>query len=127
MTDPHAPVVVRVTDPDSDVIATLLAERERRSAQMVVLQRSYAEVIAASDTSNADDEHDPEGATIAFERSQLAAQMAAAQASLDAVEAALERARTGRYGICSTCGRPIASARLEARPTATTCLTCARR
>ena len=83
------------------------------------------DLIAASDASNADDEHDPEGATIAFERSQLNAQLEAAQAALDEVAHALRRVEEGTYGICQVCGRPIAAARLEARPTATTCISCA--
>ncbi|WP_440710216.1 TraR/DksA C4-type zinc finger protein [Herbiconiux sp. YIM B11900] len=33
----------------------------------------------------------------------------------------------GRYGICENCGQRIASGRLEARPTATLCVTCASR
>jgi len=116
MTAPHAVVTARLT-----------AERERWLAQVAALHRSYADVVAASDNSNADDEHDPEGATIAFERSQLRAQIAAAQSSLDAVDEALEQVRAGGYGICSTCARPIAAARLEARPTARTCISCASR
>jgi len=32
----------------------------------------------------------------------------------------------GVYGICETCGRPIAPERLAARPAARTCIDCAR-
>ena len=42
-------------------------------AQIDALTREFDEVVAASRSSNADDEHDPEGATIAFERQQVAA------------------------------------------------------
>ncbi len=41
------------------------------------------------------------------------------------VRIALSRIENGTYGTCSTCGGPIARARLEALPTATLCADCA--
>jgi DnaK suppressor protein len=41
------------------------------------------------------------------------------------VEHALEKFGTDRYGVCESCGRPIAPARLEARPEARLCIDCA--
>ncbi len=82
--------------------------------------------MAASRSSNADDEHDPEGATIAFERQQVAALLDQTRRRLADVEAALERRAAGSYGLCETCGRPIAPERLAARPAARTCIDCAR-
>jgi RNA polymerase-binding transcription factor DksA len=110
-----------------DVALALQADLERRLAQVASLERSFDELVAASESSNADDEHDPEGATIAFERTQLGVQIANARAAADELEVALARAREGSYGICRVCGEPIAPARLEARPGATTCITCASR
>ena len=89
------------------------------------LERQHAEIVAASRDTNADDEHDPEGATIAFERQQVAALLDAARRRLADVEAALERRRTGGYGVCEVCGRPIPAERLAARPSARTCVACA--
>ncbi|MCY7372842.1 MAG: TraR/DksA C4-type zinc finger protein [Spirochaetaceae bacterium] len=111
--------------PAYDVVTVLRDERARRVTHVAALQRSMGELVAASDNSDADDEHDPEGATIAFERSQLSAQLEAAQTALDEVAHPLDRVRDGSYGICRVCGRPIAAARLGARPTATACVTCA--
>ncbi len=37
---------------------------------------------------------------------------------------ALDRLRSGEYGICLACGRPIAAARLRAMPEVTTCVAC---
>jgi RNA polymerase-binding protein DksA len=74
---------------------------------------------------NADDEHDPEGATIAFERSQIGALVRAVRASLAEVDAAVERLDAGTYGVCEVCGAPIGEGRLEARPVARTCIRCA--
>lgn len=40
------------------------------------------------------------------------------------IDSALQRISAGTYGECSDCGQPIATARLEAEPTAERCLTC---
>ena len=104
-----------------------LLEAERRQAlrSLAALTGAFDDVVAASRDSNADDEHDPEGATIAFERSQTAALVLQVRGHLAAIEAATERLESGTYGTCEGCGQPIASARLEARPAASTCITCA--
>ncbi|MGY1843725.1 TraR/DksA family transcriptional regulator [Modestobacter sp. SYSU DS0875] len=95
-------------------------------AQIAALTREFDEVVAASAASNADDEHDPEGATIAFERQQVAALLESARRRLADVDDALARAATGGYGVCESCGQPIAAERLTARPQARTCIGCAR-
>jgi RNA polymerase-binding transcription factor DksA len=108
-----------VTDP-------LAQERVAALAQIEALTREFDEVVAASRSSNADDEHDPEGATIAFERQQVVALLEQARRRLADAEAALARREAGEYGRCETCGRPIAAERLAARPAARTCIDCAR-
>ncbi|GAA3808858.1 TraR/DksA family transcriptional regulator [Nocardioides panacisoli] len=82
-------------------------------------------MVAASVDTNADDEHDPEGATIAFERSQIGALVRQVRSSLAEVDAAVERLEAGTYGVCEVCGAPIGDGRLEARPVARTCIRCA--
>ena len=104
----------------------LAEERAAVLAQIEALSREFDEVVAASRASNADDEHDPEGATIAFERQQVVALLDQARRRLADAEAALARREHGDYGICETCGRPIAPERLAARPAARTCIDCAR-
>lgn len=105
----------------------LEAERTETLARLRALESSRDDVVAAAVGANVDDEHDPEGATIGFERAQVSALADRARAHLADVEAALGRVADGTYGQCEQCGRPIAPARLEARPTATTCIDCARR
>jgi RNA polymerase-binding transcription factor len=107
--------------------------RERLEASRVEALRllesltgDYDGVVAASRDSNADDEHDPEGATIAFERSQLGALVEQARDRLAEIDAAFGRLDAGTYGVCESCGRPIAEARLEARPLARRCIDCSR-
>ena len=103
----------------------LEAERERALARLTDLTRDYESVVAASRDTNADDEHDPEGATIAFERSQLGSVARQVRHHLEEVDAALSRVRQGTYGVCEVCGEPIGAERLAARPTARTCIRCA--
>ena len=102
-------------------------EEERRSTldRLSTLQADFGGIVAASEGSNADDEHDPEGATIAFERSQVSTLVRQAQRHLGEIEAALQRVEDGSYGRCERCGEPIPEARLEARPVARTCVGCA--
>ena len=105
-------------------------DRLQRALQEAVrsvtdLERAHAEIVAASRDANADDEHDPEGATIAFEREQTAALLAQARRRVEELRSAVERTQAGAYGRCESCGQPIGAARLEARPTARTCIGCA--
>ena len=104
--------------------ARLEAERASTLERLAVLRADFAGLVAASADSNAD-EHDPEGSTIAFERSQLGALAQQARRHLADIADAQLRLANGRYGLCESCGRPIAQARLEARPVARTCIACA--
>lgn len=105
----------------------LEAERQRTLRRLASLTEDFDEVVSASLDTNADDEHDPEGATIAFERSQVGALVEQAKQSLIEIDAALARVDDGTYGTCESCGKPIAEGRLEARPTARLCIACASR
>ena len=106
-----------------------LLENQRRVmlARLSSLTGDFDSVVAASRDTNADDEHDPEGATIAFERAQLDALVRQARRHLEDVEAALARVEDATYGVCALCGQPIAAARLEAKPEASLCVQCASR
>lgn len=105
----------------------LLELRATALASLAALADEHAAVVAASRDSNADDEHDPEGATIAFERAQVDALTRAAHGRLAEVDAALARLDAGRHGVCESCGAAIPAERLAVRPTATTCVACAGR
>ncbi len=111
------------TDIDLDAVAERLRrEREEVSVRIASMTTELESLFAASVGSNADDEHDPEGQTIAYERSQLQALLDAAHARLVDIDAATLRLQQGRYGICEVCRMPIPAARLEARATARTCV-----
>jgi RNA polymerase-binding transcription factor DksA len=85
----------------------------------------FEEIVAAVAGSNGDDEHDPEGSTIAFERAQVAALLLEARAYLEDLYGALARLDNGTYGDCASCGASIAPERLNARPATRTCIACA--
>nr|WP_253942416.1 TraR/DksA C4-type zinc finger protein [Nocardioides sp. zg-1230] len=102
-------------------------EREQTLERLASLTGDHESIVAASLDTNADDEHDPEGATIAFERSQIGALVRQVRHHLAELDAALARVDAGTYGACEACGSAIGEARLEALPAARTCITCASR
>jgi RNA polymerase-binding transcription factor DksA len=102
----------------------LVADRAGTLELLASLRRDWDGVVEASAQSNADDEHDPEGATIAFERARIEASLTRAETRLAEIDGALRRLAEGSYGTCERCGGPIAPERLEARPTARTCVAC---
>ncbi len=97
-----------------------VAERARRD--VASLTGDFDAIVAASAQSNADDEHDPEGSTIAFERAQVSSLIDRARAAESELAQALSRWEAGRYGYCEICGDPIGYERLLARPAATRCI-----
>jgi DnaK suppressor protein len=100
----------------------LQEERLRKLALLPALRQDITSVNAARQDSNVDDEHDPEGATIAFELSQASALLAQSTAGLAHIDQALARIDAGRFGICEVCGEEIAEGRLEARPWTPYCI-----
>jgi DnaK suppressor protein len=89
------------------------------------LASSFDDIVEATSDVATDDEHDPEGHTIAWERQQIAALLDETKITLTAIEAAEQRLVDGLYGTCTICGREIAAERLDALPATPTCVTCA--
>jgi DnaK suppressor protein len=115
-----------VTDQETSK-SRLNFEREQSLGQIAELEREFAAIVAsaADGSAGGDDEHDPEGATVAFERQHVAALLAQARAHLDAIDAALRKVDAGVYEMCDICRGPIGAERLAARPAALTCVRCA--
>lgn len=107
------------------VYELLATERADTLERLSGLEREFYGIIESSGSVGADDEHDPEGATIAFERQHIAALLSQARQHLAQIDAAMLRLAEGSYGICENCGQRIGSARLGARPVTTTCINCA--
>ena len=97
-------------------------ERLRKLALLPALRQDITSVNAARQDSNVDDEHDPEGATIAFELSQASALLEQSKAGLAHIDSALARIAAGRFGLCEVCGQEISEGRLEARPWTPYCI-----
>lgn len=103
-------------------IAVARAQAVARAAALSAQLEALAEQQALT---THDDEHDPEGVTIGFERAQLLGLLAGARRELADLDRAASRLRTGGYGRCLRCGDPIPEVRLEALPAVETCLDCA--
>jgi DnaK suppressor protein len=101
------------------------AERARTVGQIEALTADLADIMASSELVATDDEHDPEGATIAFERARIDALLSQARDHLIAIGRAEQRLAEGRYGVCERCGEQIGAERLAARPSAASCVRCA--
>lgn len=103
----------------------LIVDRARTRELMASLAGEWDSVVEAASQANVDDEHDPEGATIAFERARIEASLSRARAHLADVDDALLRLGDGTYGVCERCGGRVGAERLAARPAARTCIGCA--
>ncbi|HEX3922002.1 MAG TPA: TraR/DksA C4-type zinc finger protein [Streptosporangiaceae bacterium] len=106
--------------------ARLDAERASTEARIAALGRDFESIVSSS-ASAADDEHDPEGSSTAFDRQHVAALLGQAREHLTEIARAEQRLGDGSYGRCERCGQPIGPGRLEARPATATCVACAGR
>jgi DnaK suppressor protein len=108
-----------------DLFARLAAQRAETMERIAALERQIAGLAEEQALTAHDDEHDPEGITIASQRAQLLGLRAGARRDLAAVDRAVDRLASGSYGCCVCCGDDIGEARLEALPSAETCIACA--
>ncbi|WP_231442153.1 TraR/DksA family transcriptional regulator [Brevibacterium zhoupengii] len=111
---------------DSDQMRELLRAEETETRRLIAaLSSDIKDLAAAREGDNSDDEHDPEGSTLAFERSQAETLLRQSEERLTSIAEAVERLDEGTFGICTSCGNPIPEVRLEIRPYAPTCVACA--
>jgi DnaK suppressor protein len=105
----------------------LNTDRDEALGRVAELEDEFAAIVTSTSQGSAggDDEHDPEGATVAFERQHVAALIASVRDHLTAIDAALRKVDSGTYEICDICGGPIGAERLAARPASLTCVRCA--
>jgi DnaK suppressor protein len=109
-----------------DIAGVLAAERTQTLTRIAALTGEFDGIVLASTDANIDDEHDPEGTTIAFERAQVSAMLSQARRHLADLDRAALRLDNGNYGVCECCGGSISPARLAALPVAHSCIDCAR-
>jgi len=106
----------------------LTTDRDQTLGRIAELEREFAAIVTSASEGSAggDDEHDPEGATVAFERQHVAALVTQAREHLAAIDAAARKIDSGIYEICDSCGGAIGEERLAARPASLICVRCAR-
>ncbi len=108
-----------------DVSARLAAERVETVEGIAGLERQLGWLAEDQALATHDDEHDPDGVTVAVQRAQLQGLLAGARRDLAALDRAADRLAAGTYGRCLRCGGVVGAARLEALPAAETCIACA--
>jgi RNA polymerase-binding transcription factor DksA len=101
------------------------AEQERTDRQIASLEAIVAGIVEASELISTDDEHDPEGATVAYERAQASALLRQARADRDALVVTRRQLELGQRVVCAVCGRNIDFERVAAVPTTSRCVRCA--
>jgi RNA polymerase-binding transcription factor DksA len=107
------------------VLAVVAAEQDRTALQIASLEAVVAAIVEGSELTSTDDEHDPEGATVAYERAQAIAMLRLACADRDALARTRRELEQRQRLDCSVCGRVIDLERVATIPTATRCINCA--
>jgi RNA polymerase-binding transcription factor DksA len=102
--------------------ADLRAQLERERDD---LRHQLAELGFGEDGGLDYDSNFADSSQVTAERGEAEALAASLKETLDEVEAALQKFEAGTYGVCEDCAKPIAPARLEAKPAATYCIDCA--
>jgi RNA polymerase-binding transcription factor len=110
---------------ESSARSVLESERISSLKRVQTLKTELALLAGDAGDANGDDEHDPEGSTLAFERAQVAGLLADAESNLEHLESALTKLATGDYGVCEGCRKAIPRDRLEALPATRYCFECA--
>lgn len=115
-------------DTDRTELAALLVEELSSTRdRLATLERELTSIVEAADTANIDDEHDPEGSTIAYERALVISMIDTARSAVEDLERASAMVHLPDFGKCDDCGEPIGTERLLARPATTQCVGCSRR
>lgn len=96
-----------------DPRASLVAERDALRAELDELEGLKYDANFA------------DSSQVTAERGEAETLAGTLRDTLDEVEKALAKLDAGTYGVCESCGKPIAAARLEAMPAAKLCMDCA--
>lgn len=105
----------------------LLEERKQYTDQIFMIDETGLGSASHGDQLQEDstvDNHPADLGTEMFEREKDLGLRSNAQRRLREIDICLERMAAGTYGVCESCGRPIAEERLEVFPSATMCIEC---
>jgi len=108
--------------PSEAITSEARAQLEREKAE---LERQLAELGHGGEGGLTYDPNFADSSQVTAERGEADALAAKLRETLAEVENALSKIEAGTYGECEVCGKPIAPARLEAKPAARTCIDCA--
>jgi RNA polymerase-binding transcription factor DksA len=108
--------------PTDAALADLRASLEEERGQ---LRQQLAELGFGDNGGLAYDQNFADSSQVTAERGEAEALAKSLRETLTEVENALAKFEQGRYGLCESCGKPIAEARLEAKPAARLCIDCA--
>lgn len=99
----------------------------RHRALRTLIADLREELAAVTDARGAgsDDEHDPEGSTVGYERARLSSLLERAESSLRAIELAIELGASDALQVCQRCGSDIDPERSAALLGVRTCRACA--
>ena len=99
--------------------------RNGQARQVASLEAIVAAIVEGAELTSTDDEHDPEGATIAYERAQASALLRQARADGAALVVTRRQLEQADAVCCAVCGREIDLERVATLPTTSRCVQCA--
>ena len=102
----------------------LVAERQRLEHEIENLNDGIRGDTFQADEQDSYDQHPADQGTELFEREKNMTVMRMLEVQLDEVDNALQKFERGTYGLCESCGQPIAEKRLRAFPAAIHCIEC---
>lgn len=108
-----------MADASHSVLRAQLQEERGR------LQDQLKELGRGPDGKMAFDGGFADSSQVTAERGEMEALAVTLADTLSEIEDALRKFDAGSYGQCEQCGKPIAEARLEAKPAARLCIACA--
>jgi DnaK suppressor protein len=112
---------------DQATIDRLRTELEDERAQQIELLSEHGAEPYSDDVADLGVSNDSfaDSAQATEERAEMLASLEHARQRVQAIDEATARMDAGTYGICASCGEPIAPERLEARPLSVRCVRCA--
>lgn len=113
---------------DGSLIEGRLWQEKERLSGLIRSKRKAAEVgiKEMTDELSMYDQHPADLGSEIFEREKDTGILEMLENRLTQVNEALQRLKSGTYGVCLFCGNPIDPNRLRRLPSATLCLKCAR-
>ena len=108
--------------PSDATLADLRASLEEERAK---LRQQLGELGVGENGGLSYDQNFADSSQVTAERGEAEALATTLRDTLSEVERALVKFEADTYGVCESCGQPIAPARLEAKPAARYCINCA--